>query len=861
MHQIATRILTEPCIPTLTDSGPNLFAYCPTMDLVATVSQPGVRGKAAVDVWRLNGQNVFGANFDHDSESEDEGDGEDDGGGQVEKRGEGTGQDDEVLRRRKVRGLCWRRDGQVLAVACFDSSVALINAFTGKIAHHLHTNLPPGVPISTSPSSSFTSSPSRSQKRRSRTSKGVGSNEAEPESTATVKTRTNVSCISWTTHFATPSPLLIRKSLEVGRDTEKAVTLDQILGLKADIDRLLSLKADLPGELSAIDIEASLPKLATLPPIGVGSGDDVFSSRGSLDAIFHAANTGLNGAVDVLIVGLQEHEGTGRCAVHLEIFDSFTIGAVDVGSCFPTSGRGAKVRAITSHPYLSLAFLLLEQPDFSLHVACLDMSFIPQTGRNLPLVARKVTQLGNLLRYVSQVQMQLSAEIKAAFDLPSRFLRNINESLAEADPDADFSFAAHHLAVTGDCDPRVREWLVDEVGNRGLKRWEKAVGDCLDVVRRMTSECLQPALERMQVILSRLDGLAKFSGTRERLGLNEQAIRRVRETVDVLGLVAEDMLIDVGVEIREFGSFMRWLTWECEVEALEEGSERAEELRESWTGEQELRAVLDYVGGAMNQSRLKRYIDAGNPGGEDAATKKSFDEETDTGFYADFTERRRRRTGSNTDYRSPTLRELLERLRKQCDVVFGQIAETFRKSLLTSYLFSVPGQYDGNMLDVRVMPDQIREDTYSLVILAKDHRGQLQLTVADIQMQTGKRIKMAITSNTALTIAQVTEILDAKIVDDEFVMVLAASTEGDARLYTRAISTEAEQNEWELRHVFDDGKMDAGMKPARLEANGRAGRRVVAVVDQAGLGFVVFDLDTGLDVDGKQGTEDEVMTG
>lgn len=647
----------------------------------------------------------------------------------------------------------------------------------------------------------------------------------------------------------------------MNRDSEKAVTLDQILGLKADIDKLLSLKADLPGELSAIDIEASLPKLATLPPIGVGSGDDVFSSRGSVDAIFHANTTGLNGAVDVLIVGLQEHEGTGRCAVHLEIFDSFKIGAVDVGSCFPTSGRGAKVRAIASHPYLSVAFLVLEQPDFSLHVACLDMRFIPQTGRNLPLVARKVTQLGNLLRYVSQVQMQLSAEIKAAFDLPSRFLRNINESLAEADPDADFSFAAHHLAVTGDCDPRVREWLVDEVGDRGLKRWEKAVGDCLDVVRRMTSECLQPALERMQVILSRLDGLAKFSGTRERLGLDEQSVRRVRETVDVLGLVAEDMLIDVGAEIREFGAFIRWLKWECEVEALEEGSERAEELRESWTGEQELRTVLDYVGGAMNQSRLKRYIDASNSTGEDVTTTKSFDEETDAGFYADFTQRRSRRASSNKEYRSPTLGELLDRLKTQCYVVFGQIAETFRKSLLTSYLFSLPGEYDGNILDVRVIPDRIHQDIYELVALAKDRKGQLQLTVAEIQPDGGRRMKTAITSNTVLSIAEVTEILDAKIVDDEFVIVLAASAESDSRLYTRPIIADAEQDEWELRHIFEDGKMNAGMKAARLEANGRAGRRVVAVTDQAGLGFVVFDLDTGLDDDAEPGTEDEVMTG
>ena len=55
-----------------------------------------------------------------------------------------------------------------------------------------------------------------------------------------------------------------------------------------------------------------------------------------------------------------------------------------------------------------------------------------------------------------------------------------------------------------DCDPKLKEWLVDEVGDRGLKRWEKAVGDCLEVVRRMTSECLA------RICQSRISNDARF---------------------------------------------------------------------------------------------------------------------------------------------------------------------------------------------------------------------------------------------------------------------------------------------------------------------------------------------------------------
>lgn len=84
MHQISARTLPEPYLP-----APDLFAYCPTMDLIATVSQ-----RDSADVWRLNGQRVFGAKLGKDEE--DNGD-----DGDVGRDGKGF-----------VRALGWRRDGE-----------------------------------------------------------------------------------------------------------------------------------------------------------------------------------------------------------------------------------------------------------------------------------------------------------------------------------------------------------------------------------------------------------------------------------------------------------------------------------------------------------------------------------------------------------------------------------------------------------------------------------------------------------------------------------------------------------------------------------------------------------------------------
>ncbi|EXJ66325.1 uncharacterized protein A1O5_10477 [Cladophialophora psammophila CBS 110553] len=799
------------------------------MDLVVTVTSKGI-----VDVWRLNGQKVFGSNF-----PKDEGKSGGVGGNAGANKSAGG----------NVRAVAWRRDGQILAIACADGSLSLINTFTGKIAHRISSRNQKPLPSTSSPVPSQTQTPRRSSRIHS-----------FPTSQATSICRT-ITTIAWTTHFVDPSPTTVRSHLNAPNST---VVLDQILSLRADVDRLLQLKSDLPRELSSIDVEVSLPKLATLPPTGLGADDDVFSSRASVDVLFHGgSNTGSGGVggVDALLVGSSDADG--GCNVQLRVFDSFEIGTVDLKGIFPSGlaiGSALRVMRMESHPFMSTVFLIMEQSpkdeaESSLHLLSLDLSFIPQTGRNLPLVARKVSQLGNLLRYISQVRTQLVAEIKAAFDLPGRFLRNINESLAEGDEDADFIYAAHHLAVTGVCDPKLKDWLVDEVGDRGLKRWENAVGDCLEVVRRMTSECLLPALERSLAVLSRLDGLAKFGPTSSKLGLDERNIKRVTETIDALGILGEDLLLDVIVETREFAAFIKWLKWECEVEAMEEGSERAEEVRESWTGEGELRLVLDYVGGAIKDSRLKKYLlEEGKA--QEGGMFASFDDDSDLGFYTEYVKRRASGSRGNS---MPTVGELVDRLQRQCDAVFAQIAETLRKSILSSYLLELPRQCNGENMDIRVIPDSIDPSLYRLFVLSKDRqeKAHLQQVVVKLHQGAGKGVQHTMESK-SLAIPNVQEIFDAKFVDDDAFLVLA-ETGSDVKIYWKEISVDGEGS-WDVRHVFQRGKIDGVMKPVRLDVNGRVGRRVVAVLDEAGLGYAVLDLDADDSPGDTDSGEDELMT-
>lgn len=243
-------------------------------------------------------------------------------------------------------------------------------------------------------------------------------------------------------------------------DSAGQISLDDLLAPSIYPSKATAgLQADLPRELAMLDIESSLPKLSVLP--ATGGEDDVFSSRSSIDAIFHSAKD-TSDSVDVLSVGFDD--GT----VHLRIFNCFEIGSFSVGRS-PGVADSCRILRHASHP-LSSTHALLASPAKgdtrgSLELVTMDLRFITKSGRYLSLLASKTTQLQNLLRYIGQVQRQIELEWKNAQELPARFLRSVNEDLQEK-CQCDFITAIYHLVVTGHCFEPMKEFLVDIVGER-----------------------------------------------------------------------------------------------------------------------------------------------------------------------------------------------------------------------------------------------------------------------------------------------------------------------------------------------------------------------------------------------------------
>lgn len=166
-------------------------------------------------------------------------------------------------------------------------------------------------------------------------------------------------------------------------------------------------------------------------------------------------------SADVLLVG--HNDGT----LHLSIYDFFKVGSFDTRHISP-SLHSSRPFLHSSHPLCSTHALLVSsssQGQQDLYFVPFDLRLIPETGRHLSVLASKSTQLQNVLRYVGEVQLQIYSNFNTSQDLPHKFIRNIEEALQEKNQ-CGLVNAAYHLAVTGNCYPCMKEWLVDELGER-----------------------------------------------------------------------------------------------------------------------------------------------------------------------------------------------------------------------------------------------------------------------------------------------------------------------------------------------------------------------------------------------------------
>ncbi|KAJ5359271.1 uncharacterized protein N7496_011684 [Penicillium cataractarum] len=787
--------------------------------------------------FRLNGQRVFGGSFKGDPYL-----GEDEADGEV-------------------RALAWKGNGRLLAVACGDGSVRIISAYSGKTVHHYQAF------------------------EEKKEEPAVTDQNPSPK----------VTCLGWGMNFTDSKAAQKHLQGAAGQISVEDLLTPGIHPSKA----AAILKADLPRELALLDIESSLPKLSTLP--ATGAEDDLFSSRASIDAIFHSSTKDNNDSVDVLFVGFDDG------SVHLRIFDCFEIGSFPIGESAGVAGS-CHILCHASHPLSSTHALLVSptngQSDEPINLVTLDLRFITKSGRYLSLLASKTTQLQNLLRYISQVQKQIEVEWKNAQELPARFLRSVNQDLQEQ-CQCDFTTAIYHLVVTGHCFEPMKEFLVDIVGERGHKRWDKAVSGGYESIRRLTHESLLPALQRSQVLLSRLVGLSKFHKLNDVLGLDTSKLNAIVETLDCLHLLAHRILNHASEELDQFAAFSRWLRHEILILG-------SEPLSQTWDELLEKRDLFDvpptvkYITGALRKSVLHNFIRQlpmiGVPQMPTPVTDKWLPDGHDRSFYDTFKallnqqKQVQAEGGDGTSVDAPKLNDLTRRLGIQFEKVFAEIALTQRRGILHRSPITLHKDCDRNVIDIKICyEDMVKRRPCSIYVAARSASMKSLVYIYRIVLDSVNGVSSTRETSIAALSFKEGVVSQLQFVEDDTLMVLYAYSEATYLLNlpfqpasVLATSEEAGALAVPLTYVENNPHpptakptvqstpMDIGSlleetnivihifassgpksNPLHIDVNGRQGRRAICVLYGDTMRYEVLDLDAELEEEENEEEDDD----
>ena len=194
-------------------------------------------------------------------------------------------------------------------------------------------------------------------------------------------------------------------------------------------------------------------------------------------------------------------------------------------------------------------------------------------------------------------------------------------------------------------------------------------------MRRLAHENLLPALEKLNVLVSRLRGLSRFQLSNANLGLSTVEFDNVLDTVNCLQLMAHQILITSGSELRQFLAFSAWLRDAIDIQASDASvAESAEKDIDV-----DYANTLDYIQGAMTQSQLFSFFNLESRAEEKnpwdlAAEGRSLFELYKQGL-------QNANTRDSSTRKLPTLNSLMKHLDTQCNAIFIRIAEMQRRSV------------------------------------------------------------------------------------------------------------------------------------------------------------------------------------
>ncbi|KAF2396006.1 hypothetical protein EJ06DRAFT_585544 [Trichodelitschia bisporula] len=501
---MATRLVPRAQFQMVPCPSPKTIAVCPAMDLVAVADHDH-----SMTVYRFNGQPAF------------------------------------TLPRRSKQGeitcMAWKFNGQYLVMGWSDGLVEVIAAETGSVMQHFRQVAADG-----------------SVDRRGVTCIGWGINAIDVPK---FKARTGDDVAH---PFPASAEVNVLKALPLEDwATGKApIDIEDFLDREPDLFAL-DMDPELPDKLARMDVTFLFPKLPALPAIlrpqqGLDSATtEMFSNQAALDMVLHTQQPLNFDAVDSMIWG----QGDGSLRVVL--YDSLSLGAVEL----PDEWKNKDIRHHHHawHPYSSTHWFLSEgknqEGKLSTLMFPLTLGILRNSGNYIHHIESKTAQLETLVLYVRESLFALNYYWKSAKELPSRLKENMEEDLVEKE-EADLIAQLYELACAGHCGPTLKEWLVVHMGDRNLKRWDHAMTTGYNKVTELLRDTLIPALDRCQMLLDSLKGLAIYHADSPFFNVPLEYFETSTNVIRCMRLIASHALLVVSQERTEYAIYAKWIRGE-----------------------------------------------------------------------------------------------------------------------------------------------------------------------------------------------------------------------------------------------------------------------------------------------------------
>ncbi|GAA6032826.1 hypothetical protein JCM8097_000815 [Rhodosporidiobolus ruineniae] len=251
--------------------------------------------------------------------------------------------------------------------------------------------------------------------------------------------------------------------------------------------------------------------------------------------------------------------GDRRGAVHL-----FLGGSVLLGSFPIAEAGGAAIAAASLLPSSPSALHL------SLHLLSPSASSLAVRPLSLPLPPSLPTLLAlstSLLAHLSHAFEALQ-EARNAWDEARRIGKGWLQRVKDVSRPHGISHSPPTqlllLLLTGRPLPSLHDFLASKMNERGLVKWESAMGVALDKLRRAAAESVGPAGERVVVGLVEARGWAALPARPLSSPSARLALLRAQKLAERVVVLASRLQSRAEEEERQFVHFGRWMRYELE---------------------------------------------------------------------------------------------------------------------------------------------------------------------------------------------------------------------------------------------------------------------------------------------------------